>query len=242
MVGPLEGEHVLERADVGKQFLIGAGIGDVPLKHGFGGRVAMDQVAGMIERHDAVGHMQEQSVQLVALIFHGGQGGLQHAGHLVEGTGENADLIGGFHGQLTAEVACGYPLGTRGELFNGTHHGFREQKAQQHGNQKTDDEGLHDDEKELAVKIRDRLFVIQNINDKGVVAPQNGNGQIHIGRGDVAVVSHGGLILLDHGIAGGEQVGALLPGQCGGVGGAAQIRSGGAVEHKVVAGAVIHAQ
>ena len=202
----------------------------------------MNQMAGMIERHDAVGHMQKERVQFVALVFHGGQGGLQHTGHLIECSGENADLIRGFHRQLTAEISGGHPLGACGELFNGAHHGFGEQKAQQHGNQKADNQGLHDDEKELAVEIRDRLFVIQNINDKGVISPQDRDCQIHIGRSDIAVVAHSGFILLDHGIAGGEQIGTLLPGQCGGVGGAAQIRSGGAVEHKIVAGAVIHTQ
>ena len=172
VVGPLQGQHLLEGMHVPKQLLIGAAPVHGPLQHGVGGGVAVDEMPVVVESHHAVGHVEEQGVQLVALVLHGGQGGLQHAGHLVEGAGEDADLVGGLHRQLAVKVSGGHPFRAGGELFNGAHHGLGEQEAQQHGDQKADDQGLHDDEEQLAVQAGDRVLVVQDINDEGVVRPR----------------------------------------------------------------------
>ena len=144
-VGPLEGHQFPEGVDLAEEFLIGAAAVHRPLEHGVGGGVAVDEAALVVKGHNAVGHVEEEGVQLVAFIFHGGQGGLQDTGHLVEGAGEDADLVGRLHRQFAVKVPGGYPLRAGGQLLNGANHGFGQQETQEHGDQQADDQGLHDD-------------------------------------------------------------------------------------------------
>ena len=242
IVGLLQGQHRFKGVQVPQQLLIGAAGVDGPLQKFGSGGIAVDEMALPVKGHHAVGHVEKEGVQLVPFVFHGGQGGLQYPGHLVEGAGENADLVGGFHRQLTVEVSGGHPLRADGQLFNGAHHGLGEQKAKQHGDQQADDKGLHDDLEQLAVQFRYRVLVVKNIDDEGVVPAKDGDGHVHIVGGDVALVAYRAAVLGRHGVPGGQQVGGLLPGQGGGFGAAGQEGSGGAVQNIVVPGPVVDAQ
>ena len=242
VVGFLEGQHVLEGMQVAQQFLVGAaGIDGSPQKLR-GGGVAVDEVPLPVKGHHAVGHVEEQGIQLVALVFHGSQCGLQDLGHLVKRSGENTNLVGGFHRQLAVKITGGHPLCADGQLFNGAHHGLGEQEAQQHGNQQADDEGLHDDLEKLVIQIGYRVLVIQNVDDEGVVTAEDGDGHIHVVGGDIAFIAYGGGVLPCNRVPGGQKVGGLLPGQVGGLGAAGQKAACGAVQHIVVPGAVVDAQ
>ena len=196
----------------------------------------------MVKGHHAVGHVKEEGVQLVPLVFHGGQGGLEDPRHLVEGAGQHADFVRGFHGQRAAEVSGGHFLRPGGELFNGAHHGFGEGEAQEHGNQKADDQGLHDDLEKLAVEAGDGVPVVQDIDDKGVVPPEDGDGGVHVVGGDVADVPDARLVPAQDGVSGGEEVGALLPGHGALGGGAVEIGPRLPVQDEVVPGAVVDAK
>ena len=84
-----------------------------------------------------------------------------------------------------------------------------EQETEQHGDQQAHQQRLDDDEKELAVEGADGVAVVVNINDEGVVPAGDGDGDIHVAGGDVALVAHhvrtGGDAAL-----GGQQVGGGL--------------------------------
>ena len=242
VVGLLKRQHVLERMQVPQQLLIGAAWVDGTLQKLCGGGIAVDEVSLPVEGHHAVGHVEEQGIQLVAFVFHGSQRGLQDLGHLVKRSGENTDLVGGFHRQLAVKITGGHPLCADGQLFNGAHHGLGEQEAQQHGDQQADDEGLHDDLEKLVIQIGYRVLVIQNVDDEGVVTAEDGDGHIHVVGGDIAFIAYGGDVLPCDRVPGGQKVGGLLPGQVGGLGTAGQKAACGAVQHIVVPGAVVDAQ
>ena len=242
VVGLMQCHHLLEGMQVTQQLLVGAVRLHGLLQQIVCGRVAVDQAALVVKGHHAVRHVEEQGVQLVALILHGGQGGLQNPGHLVEGAGQNADLVGGLHRQLAVKVTGGHLFGTGGQLFNGTHHGLGQQKAQQYGDQQANDQGLYDQQGQLAVQLGDGVLVVQNIDDKGVAVPQDRHGHIHIIGGDVAVIPHSGAVAGDHGVPCGQQIGALLPGEGILSGGTVQIVASDAVQHEVVPGAVVDTQ
>ena len=189
-----------------------------------------------------VGHVEEQGIQLVALVFHGSQCGLQDLGHLVKHSSENTDLVGGFHRQLAVKITGGHPFCADGQLFNGAHHGLGEQEAQQHGDEKADDKRLHDDLEKLVIQIGYRVLVIQNVDDEGVVTAEDGDGHIHVVGRDIAFIAYGRGVLSGNRVPGGQKISRLLPGQVGGLSTAGQKAACGAVQHIVVPGAVVDAQ
>ena len=242
IVGFLEGQHVLERMQIPQQLLIGAAWVDGAPQKLCGGGIAVDEVSFPIEGHHAVGHVEEQGVQLVALVFHGGQRGLQDLGHLVKCSGKNADLVGGFHRQLAVKITGGHSLRADGQFFNGANHGLGEQKAQQYGDQQTDNKGLHDDLEKLIVQVGYRVLVIKDIDDESIVTAEDGDGHIHVVGGDITFIAYGGGVLPCNRVPGGQKVGGLLTRQIGGFGAAGQKAAGGTVQHIVVPGAVVDAQ
>ena len=211
VVGFLEGQHVLERMQIPQQLLIGAAWVDGAPQKLCGGGIAVDEVSFPIEGHHAVGHVEEQGVQFVALVFHGGQRGLQDLGHLVKCSGENANLVGGFHRQLAVKITGGHSLRADGQFFNGANHGLGEQKAQQYGDQQTDDKGLHDDLEKLIVQVGYCVLVIKDIDDESIVAAEDGDGHIHVVGGDITFIAYGGGVLPCNRVPGGQKVGGLLP-------------------------------
>jgi len=196
---------LLEGVNGAKQLVISTGVLYRTLEHGGGGGIAVNQLSLVIKRHHAVGHVQKQRVQLVALIFHGIQRGLQHACHFVEGSGQNSDLVRRFHQQLVSKVARRNFFRTCGELFNGAYHGFRQQKRQQDRDQQPDDQRLHDDQDQLGIQFGDGILVVVNVYDVGVVAAVDGDSGVHISRGNVTVITFCS-------VAGRKQVDGLLAG------------------------------
>ena len=134
--------------------------------------------------------MEKEGVQLVALVLHRLQGVLEHLRHVVEGGGQNADLVGGFHRNRTAEVPGGYPLRALGQTLDGNNHGLAQQEAQQHGNQQAHQQSLQYNHKQLSVQVRDRVPVVVYINDVCAAAAGNRDGKVHIAGGNIALVSH----------------------------------------------------
>ena len=100
----------------------------------------------------------------------------------------------------------------------------------------------HDDGEQLAVQLGPGFLRVQNIDDIGIVAAQDGDGHIHVVGGDIAFIAHQSGVVLGHGVPGGQKVGGLFPGQALLAGGAAEKAAGVAIQNEVVAAAVIDAQ
>ena len=71
----------------------------------FGRRVHMDEASVGREGRNAIGHVQEQGVQLVALALHLADRGLETARHVVERARQLADLVARLHAEVLIEVA-----------------------------------------------------------------------------------------------------------------------------------------
>ena len=90
-------QHLVQGGRAAEQLLIGGLPADGPAEQPVGGGVGVDDPALPGEGHHTVGHVEEQGVQLVALVLHLAQGVLELAGHVVEGVGKHADLVLGGH-------------------------------------------------------------------------------------------------------------------------------------------------
>ena len=95
IVGGLD--HVLQGTQVAEQLLIGGLVGDGPAQHLLSGGIGVDDLPLPGEGHHAVRHVEEQGIQLVALVLHLAQGVPELPGHVVKGVGEDTDLIPGGH-------------------------------------------------------------------------------------------------------------------------------------------------
>ena len=232
VVRAAEGEDLLHGVEAAEELVIAAVLPQGAAQHGDGGGVAVDEPARVVKGHHAVRHVEEEGVQLGALVFHGGQGLLQHRGHLVEGPGEDADLVGGFHGKTALKVAGGHLFRSRRQLLDGPHHGLGEEEAQKEGDEKADDQGLHDDHEELGIEAGDRLLAVQDVDDVVRLPLRDGDGHVHEVRGDVALVAYPA-VLGGQKVGGGVQAAALV---------GAQQQRAAAVQDVVVPGAVVHAQ
>ena len=71
----------------------------------FGRRVHMDEASVGREGRNAVGHVQEQGVQLVALALHLADRCLETARHVVERARQLTDLVARLHAEVLIEVA-----------------------------------------------------------------------------------------------------------------------------------------
>ncbi len=105
VVGSLEGQGLLEGIDLTEEGIVGSALRHTAMEHIGGGGIAVDKEAVVVKGHHAVGHVEEQGVQLVPLVLHGGQRGLKDISHLVEGAREDADLVSGLHGELAVKVS-----------------------------------------------------------------------------------------------------------------------------------------
>ena len=134
VAGGLDRQHPLEGCNVGEQGIIvdAAANGNGRPQQFLGGRVGLDHSAVPGKGHHAVGHVEEQGAQLVALVLHLLQGVVELAGHVVEGAGEDADLIPGGYLQLLRKVAVGHPFRALGKPLNGGDKGFGQQEGEEH--------------------------------------------------------------------------------------------------------------
>ena len=232
VVRAAEGEDLLHGIEAAEKLVIAAVLPQGPSQHGNGGGVPVNELPGAVKGHHAVGHVEEKGIQLGALILHGGQSLLQDRGHLVEGPGEDADLVGGFHGEAAVKVTGGHLLRPCRQLLDGPHHGLGEEEAQKQGDEQPDDQGLHNDHKELGVKARHGLLAVQNVDDELRIPLRDGDGHVHEVCRDVALVAHPA-VLGGQEVGGGIQTAPLVR---------AQQQRAAAVQNVVVPGAVVHAQ
>ena len=115
----LEGEQGIEGGVLAEDGGEGIIPGELPREHAAGGGVVVDEMAGGIEGRHAVGHVEEEGGELVALVFHLGDGALEHLGHVVKVPGEHADLIPAGDLQGLGELTGGHLTGAGGEGANG---------------------------------------------------------------------------------------------------------------------------
>ena len=99
----------------------------------------MDDPPLPVKGHHAVCHVEEQGIQLVALIFHLAQGVPQLPRHVIEGVGEHADLIPGGHFDPPGEIPLRHPHGSLGQALDGDDHGFGQQEGEQDGDEQAKD-------------------------------------------------------------------------------------------------------
>ena len=143
--------------------------GDLVLKAhaeiAFGRWVHMDELAVEGKGGDAVGHVQEDGFQLVALALHFVQSFVERLRHVVEGAGQLADLVGGLDRQLLAEVAVGDALCALGDVFKRRGDGFGQQEREQDGDDQPEHHGLHDDCEIAAGELGNLLFAVVEVDD-----------------------------------------------------------------------------
>ena len=241
-VRPLEGQHVPEGGHLAEELLVPLTGAQLPLEHLPGGGVPVDRAAVQTEGHHAVGHMEEEGVQLVALVLHGGQGLPQDPGHVVERARQGADLVGGSHGQGLAELPGGHAFGPGGELFDGAGDGLGEQGAQQDGGHQSHSHSLEDDAEELEAQPPHGLLGIQDVDDEGPLPAEEGDGGVHVSGAETALVAHGGGVAPDHGGPGGQEVGALFPWEAVLSGGSGEIGPGAAIQKEPVPAQIVDPQ
>ncbi len=94
-VAALHRHHLFKGTERLEQLRIHAFSRAAPQKLARGG-IAVDQRAVAVIGDHAVGHVQEERVELVALVLHRFECGVQYARHVVEGGGQNTDLVGGI--------------------------------------------------------------------------------------------------------------------------------------------------
>ena len=92
---------------------------DGPGEQLLGGGVEVDDAAGAVKGHHTVGHVEEKGVQLIAFVFHSGNGVLELLGHSVEALGEQADLVPAGHFNFLGEIAVGHLFQPVGETLDG---------------------------------------------------------------------------------------------------------------------------
>ena len=202
IVAALHGDDMGKRADGLKELAVNAFARRAVQKLARGG-VAVDELAAAVVGDDAIAHVEKQRVELVALVLHGFERGVEHGRHVVECGGQNADLVRRFDGERLVKVAGRDALGALGQFFNGVDHGLGEQERQKHRDEKTDEQCLQNDEQQLRVQRRDRGATVADVDDEAVVAAGDGDGDIHIACGKVAVVA-------DLAVARGEDIFRLL--------------------------------
>ena len=232
-VAPLQGDHMGEGAHRLEKLAVPAVLTLAAEQRG-GCGIAMDQRAVSVVSDHAVRHVQKERVKLVALVLDGFQRFVQDGRHVVEGRRQDTDLIRRFHIQCLVEITLGDALSPLGQLFDRVDDRFCQEERERDGNQKTDQKRLQNDEQQLGIQRGDGAAVVSDINDKAVVAAGNGNGDVHVVCGDVALVA-------DASVAGGENVLRLFKGLAAFIT-AGEKRAGSGVEDVVVAVAPVNAE
>ena len=181
-------QHLGQGGPPVKEGLIGAVRPDGLAQHPGGGGVGVNHPPLPGEGHHPVGHVEEEGVQLVALVLHLAQGILELSGHVVEGVGEHADLVLGEHLDLSGEVPLRHPHSALGQLLDGRDHGLGQQDGQQDGDHQPEDQRLDDQQEHLTSQVVGGGLVVQDINHIVRPAPGDGDGHIHIVQGRIALV------------------------------------------------------
>ena len=111
----------------------------------------MDDPPLPVEGHHAIGHVEEEGVQFVAFVLHGGHRVVELLSHGVEALGELADLVTGGDLQLFGKISGSHLLQTVSETLEGSNHGLGQQEGQQDRDDQPQSQGLQNQGKHLAV-------------------------------------------------------------------------------------------
>ena len=131
----------------------------------FGCRIHVDERAVGREGGYAVGHVQEQRVQLVALALHLANRVFQTVRHVIERTGQLADLIRRLHTEVLIKVAFRDRPRTLGDALNRRGDGLAEQEGQQDSRQQAEHHRLHDNLEEPPRQVGNLPLVVRDIHD-----------------------------------------------------------------------------
>ena len=131
----------------------------------FGCRIHVDERAVGREGGYAVGHVQEQRVQLVALALHLADRVFQTMRHVIERTGQLADLIRRLHAEVLIKVAFRNRPRTLGDALDRRGDGLAEQEGQQDSRQQAKHHRLHDNLEEPPRQIGNLPLVVRDIHD-----------------------------------------------------------------------------
>ena len=186
----LQGQHLGQLGLLAEHFIKPAGFGRVTAQHLDGGGVGVDDAALGVKGHHAVGHVQKQGGEFVALVFGGGQGVSEHTGHVVEVPGQRADFIPGGNLQLFRKIPGGHPTGALGQRPQRGNENLGQQHRQDQTDAHAHNQGLDNNIHHVGRQVIDSGFVVQHIDDVRGVVPCDGHRQIHIGAGNGAVLAH----------------------------------------------------
>ena len=175
----------LVRADhiqIGKHLVKGHVAAHAHAEQALGRRVHVDQLALGREGSHAVGHMQEQGVQLIALALHLAHRAFQAAGHVVKRARQLADLVGRLHAQILIEVAFRDRARALGDAFDRVGDRLAEQEGQQDRRKQAEHHRLHNDLEEAPRQVGDLAFIVGNVNDivdRAVALLVDRDGNVH---------------------------------------------------------------
>ena len=125
----------------------------------------MDEASVGREGRNAVGHVQEQGVQLVALALHLADRCLETARHVVERARQLTDLVARLHAEVLIEVALRDRPRALGNALDRSRDGLGQQKGQQDRREQTEHHRLHDDLEKAPRQVGDLLLVVRDIHD-----------------------------------------------------------------------------
>ncbi|MPM75665.1 hypothetical protein SDC9_122659 [bioreactor metagenome] len=234
VVGPLKVQNLCQRINGAEQLVIDRLLRDRALKQLRGSGIAVDQRPVVVKGHHSVGHVKEQGIQLIPLVLNGVEAVLKHIRHVVECAGQNTDFVRGLHRQLVSKVSAGQALRPFRHLFDGADEGLAQKVAEQHRDQKSDHQRLHDDGKKFLVQSGDRVPIVKDIDDVAVLPAGERKGRIHIVCGQIAAVSH-------RTVQGRDEIGRRRQNRAAFIR-LRQNRSRGAVQNVIVSGTGINAQ
>ena len=190
------GHDLLQRGQAAEQLAVGGVSADGAAQHHRRRRVGVDHPPLPVKGYHAVGHVEKQGVQLVALIFHLTQGVPQLPGHVVEGVGEHTDLIPRGHLDPPGEIPLRHPHGPFGQPLDGDDHGLGQQEGEQNRDEQAKNQRFQDQHKDLVDQVVHRGLIVQDVNDILDIPPAEGQRHIHVVRGDIGLVP---LLLLHQG-------------------------------------------
>ena len=116
--------------EVGKQLVKGQVAAHAHAEQVLGGRVHVDEPPVGRKGGHAVGHVQEQGAQLVALALHLAHRAFQPLRHVVERACQLADLVRRLHAQILIEIALRNRARALGDALDRGGDGLTEQERQ----------------------------------------------------------------------------------------------------------------
>ncbi len=159
----------------------------------------MDDKPGGRERDHAVRHVEKERRELVALVFDLGERVPQDLRHIVEVSGQNADLITARDLQTLREIARGDLTRADGQRADGCDEDLRQQEREHQTDHKAERQRLKDDVQHLPGQLVHSRLAVADVDDIAAAVGLDRHGKVHISAGD-------GAVLPDLAVHGGEDV------------------------------------